>query len=315
MNNLDFGIIGNCRSAALISKKGAIDWCCLPEFDSSSIFASLLDEEKGGSFKIICDNNYAIHQEYLENTGILVTTFSNGEDTFEVRDFMPLYSKDNKTSYTPPEIIRYIKYKCGKPVFKVYYDPKLEYAIDETVTYVKTNFIISLTDTKKFDSIFLYSNFDKQKIVNSEPIVLEHDGYFLFGYNEKIFEQNIEKIHLEYERTKVYWLDWIEKIPSYQKYNHEIRRSAITLKMLTYEKTGAVLAAVTTSLPETIGEVRNWDYRFCWIRDASMVINVLSLLGHKKMAKKYLEFVIDIIPDKDEKLQIMYGINKEKKLT
>ena len=120
---------------------------------------------------------------------------------------------------------------------------------------------------------------------------------------------------LELERTKVYWLDWSAKTPDYQKFKNQIIRSAITLKMLTYDKTGAVLAAATTSLPETIGEVRNWDYRFCWIRDASMVIKVVSELGHKNSAKRYLQFIIDLMPDKDEKLQIMYGINKEKTLT
>ncbi|MEM7381367.1 MAG: glycoside hydrolase family 15 protein, partial [Bacteroidota bacterium] len=120
---------------------------------------------------------------------------------------------------------------------------------------------------------------------------------------------------LDLERTKVYWLNWTNRTPTYNKYNKQITRSAITLKLLSYDKTGAVLAAATTSLPETIGEVRNWDYRFCWIRDASMVIKVMANLGHKNVARRYLQFIIDLIPDKDEKLQIMYGINKEKTLT
>jgi GH15 family glucan-1,4-alpha-glucosidase len=122
-------------------------------------------------------------------------------------------------------------------------------------------------------------------------------------------------MNLERERTKVYWLNWSNKTPNYRKYDFEINRSAITLKLLTYNKTGAVLAAATTSLPETIGEVRNWDYRFCWIRDASMVIKVMTDLEHKNVARRYLQFIVDLIPNKDEKLQIMYGINKEKKLT
>ena len=122
-------------------------------------------------------------------------------------------------------------------------------------------------------------------------------------------------MYTEQERTKVYWLNWSNITPNFSKYNEQIERSAITLKLLSYDKTGAVLAAATTSLPETIGEVRNWDYRFCWIRDASMVINVMFGLGHKNVAKRYLRFIIDLIPDKDEKLQIMYGIDKEKKLT
>ncbi len=151
--------------------------------------------------------------------------------------------------------------------------------------------------------------------MDKEFISLKTNGFFLVGYNEKIFEPTVENIYLEHQRTKVYWLDWIDKTPKYRQYNAEILRSALTLKLLSYDKSGAVLAAATTSLPETIGEVRNWDYRFCWIRDASMVIKVVSQLGHKNMAKRYLNFIIDLIPDKDEKLQIMYGINKEKTLT
>jgi GH15 family glucan-1,4-alpha-glucosidase len=313
MDNLDYGIIGNCRSAALVSKSGSIDWCCLPEFDSSSVFAKILDDAIGGSFEIIVDDDFSVKQRYLKNTSILITSFSNGEDAFEIHDFMPRYLKENNASYSPPEIIRYLKYIKGNPEFVVKYDPKLEYALDETVSYVKTDHIISLTSSKKFDSLFLYSNLNLENVFKQKRIMLAGDAFFLVGYNEKIFTPTLPKVALELERTKVYWLNWADKTIAYQKYNEEILRSAITLKLLSYERTGAVLAAVTTSLPETIGEVRNWDYRFCWIRDASMVVNVLSNVGHKNLAANYLRFVVDLIPDKDEKLQIMYGINKEKK--
>lgn len=315
MDNLDYGIIGNCRSAALISKTGAIEWCCLPEFDSSSVFAKILDEKIGGSFDILVDESFSITQDYIENTTILVTKFSNGIDTFEVHDFMPRYYKPNGDYQSPPEIIRYFKHISGKPTFKVNYNPKLEYAKGNTEMYVKDHFIVSLTYGEKFDTLFLYTNFDKQKVVNGNEIELTADGYFLLGYNEKVFETTVDSIFLEHQRTKVYWLNWMDRTPTYKLYQKQIARSAMTLKLLTYDKTGAVLAAATTSLPETIGEVRNWDYRFCWIRDASMVIKVVSKLGHKNIAKRYLKFIIDLIPDKDEKLQIMYGINKEKKLT
>ncbi|WP_335976603.1 glycoside hydrolase family 15 protein [Gaetbulibacter jejuensis] len=315
MDNLDYGIIGNCRSAALISKTGAIEWSCLPEFDSSSVFAKILDEKIGGSFDILVDESFSITQDYIENTTILVTKFSNGIDTFEVHDFMPRYYKPNGDYQSPPEIIRYFKHISGKPTFKVNYNPKLEYAKGKTEIYVKDHFIVSLTYGEKFDTLFLYTNFDKQKVVNGGEIELTADGYFLLGYNEKVFETTVDSIFLEHQRTKVYWLNWMDRTPTYKLYQKQIARSAMTLKLLTYDKTGAVLAAATTSLPETIGEVRNWDYRFCWIRDASMVIKVVSKLGHKNIAKRYLKFIIDLIPDKDEKLQIMYGINKEKKLT
>ena len=314
MKNLNYGIIGNCRSAALISDTGSIDWCCLPKFDSSSVFAKLLDEEIGGSFEIITDASYTIRQHYLENTAILVTIFSNGTEAFEVNDFMPRYYKEDGSYNTPPEIIRYIRRVSGKPVFKVKYDPKLEYAAGHTITHVKNDYIVSLTNSAKFNSLFLHTNFDKQAVADGTLIELNGDGFFLLAYNEKIFEQTINKVYLEFERTKTYWLNWSDSTTSYKRYNSQISRSAITLKLLTYDKTGAVLAAATTSLPETIGEVRNWDYRFCWIRDASMVVKVISEIGHRKQAKDYLQFIIDIMPDKDEKLQIMYGINKEKNL-
>ena len=317
MDNLNYGIIGNCRSAALISDTGSLDWCCLPQFDSTSVFAKLLDEKKGGSFEIRAKYNYVIHQEYYKNTAILVTRYSDGENIFEVHDFMPRYYKlSGKGKYNaPPEIIRYIKHIAGTPSFSVLYDPKLEYALGTTNNYAKDDFIVSLTSKQKFDTLFMYTSFDKQAVLDGDEITLTEDGYFMICYNEKILKPTTAKMSLELERTKIYWLDWVDRTPTYKKFNDQIMRSAITLKMLTYDKTGAVLAAATTSLPETIGEVRNWDYRFCWIRDASMVIKVVSELGHKNSAKRYLQFIIDLMPDKDEKLQIMYGINKQKKLT
>ena len=315
MDNLDYGIIGNCRSAALISRNGSIHWACLPEFDSPSVFAKLLDDEIGGSFGFEVSEKYHIQQEYMRNTNILITRFTNGKDCFEVRDFMPRYKEENGSHYNPPDIVRYIKHVSGKPRFRVCYDPKLEYAKGTTSTFIKDEFVVSLTDKEKYDTLFLYTNFDKAKVVQGEEIILHSDGFFTLGYNEKIFPPNTERAYLELSRTMVYWLNWMERTPSYDKYNDHISRSALTLKMLSYDKSGAVLAAATTSLPETIGEVRNWDYRFCWIRDASMVIKVVSELGHKNIARRYLRFIIDLVPDKDEKLQIMYGINKEKTLT
>ncbi|WP_179352548.1 glycoside hydrolase family 15 protein [Winogradskyella vidalii] len=315
MNNLDYGIIGNCRSAALVSKNASIDWCCLPKFDSASVFAKLLDDTIGGSFGFEVEEGYTTDQFYQENTAILITRFSKGNDVFEVVDFMPRYYKTNGTYHSPPEFIRYLKYVSGQPELKVAYNPKLEYAKGVTSTYVKDDFIVSLNNEDTYDTLFLYTDLDKETVINGNNIVLGGDHFFLVGYNEKLFVPNLKYASLEYERTKVYWLNWLERTPTYKKFNEQISRSAMTLKLLSYDKTGAVLAAATTSLPETIGEVRNWDYRFCWIRDASMVIKVMSQLGHKNIARRYLNFIIDLMPDKDEKLQIMYGISGEKKLT
>lgn len=315
MNNLNYGIIGNCRSAALVSDTGSLDWCCLPQFDAPSVFARLLDDEKGGCFSVHVDDTYTISQVYLGFTSILVTTFESPAHAFELYDFMPRYLGESGASHTPPEIIRYIKVLRGTPSVRFHYDPKLEYGCAETTSYAKEDFIISLTESRQFDSVFLYSSFDLEAVLGEQEIHLEKEGFFLLSYHEKIMRPTLEKIRLELERTKVYWLNWSDKTPSYRKYDAEIKRSAITLKLLSYEKTGAVLAAATTSLPETIGEVRNWDYRFCWIRDASMVVKVLTSIGHRRQAADYLRFVLNLLPDKDEKLQIMYGINGEKKLT
>ncbi len=314
--NLNYGIIGNCKSSALINEDSSIDWSCLPQFDSPSVFGKILDDEKGGAFRIECDDSYQISQKYLNKTAILLTRFDNGVDAFQLLDFMPRYQKDNGVYYAPPEITRLVKLIKGNPRFKVLYDPQLEYAQGQTQNYVKDDFIISVVDGERYDTLTLYTDLNKISVLRGDEIILDQDHFFKISYNEKIKPFSIEDVKFEFEKTKVYWLNWCFKTPTFDnQYNEKILRSAITLKLLTFEKTGAVLAAATTSLPETIGEVRNWDYRFCWIRDASMVIKVIAKLGHLKIVKKFIEFIIDLIPDKDEKLQIMYGINGEKMLT
>ena len=314
-DNLNYGIIGNCKSSALINEDSSIEWCCLPQFDSPSVFGKILDQKKGGSFKILCDNSYSIVQKYVDNTCILMTKFDNGSDAFELLDYMPRFQKENGVYYAPPEICRILKLVKGNPKLKVLYDPKLVYSIGRTNNYEKNDFIVSVVNEERYDTLYLYTDLNKKNILECSEISLDRDYFLTISYNEKINPPSLDHINLELERTKVYWLNWCFKTPTYKNYNSQILRSAMTLKLLTFEKTGAVLAAATTSLPETIGEVRNWDYRFCWIRDASMVIKVITKLGHVKIVKKFIDFILDIIPDKNEKLQIMYGINGEKMLT
>ena len=315
MNNLDYGIIGNCRTAALISKTGSIDWCSLPEFDSSSIFAALLDMDKGGSFKINVDDSYKIEQSYVEDTNILCTRFSSVEGVFEVLDFMPRYKSEKTGYHNPPDIIRFLTYISGEPKFSLDYNPKLEYGIHETITVEEDDHIKSFTNEGVYDSLYLYTDLSKRAILSKDQITLKKDAFVLLSYNQKILEQTLKLQYLTLQKTKVYWLDWSNEVPRYAKYQEEIIRSALALKLLSYNRTGAVLAAATTSLPEKIGEERNWDYRFCWIRDASMVIRVMAKLGHMNTIERFINFVIDIIPHKDEKIQIMYGINRQKILT
>ncbi len=315
MNNLNYGIIGNCKSAALISENGAIDWCCLPDFNSSSVFARILDKDKGGTLEILVDNSYTIIQSYIRTTNILSTKYSNGTDSFEIIDFMPRYKDENRGYYNPPDIIRYFNLTSGKPKFTINYQPQLEYAKHETHTVIDDEFIKSYTSEGDYDSLYLYTNFDKEAIVKQQEIELTEHSFIVLCYDQKLLNQTIDRQYLKLQKTKVYWLEWANELTSFSRYNKEIVRSALVLKLLSYDKTGAVLAAATTSLPESIGEERNWDYRFCWIRDASMVIKVMSNLGHLNTVKRFMNFIIDIIPDKDEKIQIMYGINREKTLT
>ena len=312
---LNFGIIGNCKSAALINEDSSIDWCCLPQFDSPSVFGKVIDENIGGHFKIECDTSYNITQTYIKNTAILCTRFENDNNAFEVLDFMPRFLKDNGTYHAPPELSRILRPVKGKPSCRIIYNPKLEYALGETKSYVKKNFIVSIVDDVNYDTLFLYSNLDYETILAGTEISITGEHFMTISYNEKLNAPSLENSLLTFEKTKVYWLNWCHKTPSFQNYNDQILRSAMTLKLLTFEKTGAVLAAATTSLPETIGEVRNWDYRFCWIRDASMVIKVIAKLGHVQIVKNFIRYIIDLIPDKNEKLQIMYGISGEKILT
>ena len=315
MENLNYGVVGNCKSAALVSENGSVEWMCLPAFNSPSIFAKLMDEKTGGSFEILVDNNYTIKQSYIRKTNILVTQYTNGNDRFEIIDFMPRYIMNYTEHYAPPDLIRYVKYKSGTPIFKVLYNPKLEYAKNKTQTIIAKNYIKSFTTKGPYDSVYLYTDLNKNKILGGEDIELKGDAFFLLSYNQKILRQDVDRAYLKLQRTKVYWLNWSERTKEFAIYNEEILRSALVLKLLNYEKSGAIIAALTTSLPETIGKGRNWDYRYCWLRDASMVIKVMTNLGHYNIVRRYLNFIIDIIPDKDEKIQIMYGIEREKKLT
>jgi len=278
MDNLNYGVIGNCKSAALISDRGSIDWCCLPDFDSSSVFAKLLDEKKGGSFAVAPDDGYETTQQYLRRTNILVTTFRRDDDAFELIDFMPRYKTDSGAYHCPPDVIRYIRHLSGKPQVRIVYDPRPVYARNPVRT----------------------------------PVRIERDHFLLLSYNQKLVRPEIDWALLELERTKVYWMGWLARTTVFSEYREAVERSALVLKLLAYQETGAILAAVTTSLPETIGDVRNWDYRYCWIRDASMTISVLTKLGHYNVAKRFLKFILDLVPFKDEKIQIMYGIHRQK---
>ena len=316
MENYHYGIIGNCQSAALISKRGSIDYCCLPDFDSPSVFFKLLDEKKGGHFGIEVDGTYNISQFYIEKTNVLQTVFDNGMHAFAVCDFMPRYERGFRSEdyYCPPDIIRYFKVEKGTPQIALDFSPALNYAQGKTEVEVHSDYLKCSSIGTSYETAYLYSNFDLNKIKTGESFQLKNEGFVLISYNQKIFSPSQEDMFLQLQKTIVYWLDWESKTPKRPAYNEAISRSALVLKLLTYQETGAVLAALTTSLPETIGEERNWDYRFCWVRDASMTISIFTELKHNSTVRRYIKYILNIIPLKDEKIQIMYGIRGQKNL-
>ncbi|MFP4164755.1 MAG: glycoside hydrolase family 15 protein [Chitinispirillaceae bacterium] len=316
MRNLDYGIIGNCSSAALVSKEGSLEWLCLPHFDSASVFAAILDPENGGHFSITSDPECKPQQRYIRNTNILVTSFETASGSFDLIDFMPRYKYDDGGYHCPPDIIRYIKVRSGTPRIRVSYNPQLNYAVSETqIRIIDNQFIKSFSKNDSYESVYLYTDLDFNSILDEESIELTDDCFFILSYNQKLQQLDTDFVDLEYQRTRAYWMSWTARSElSNSAYKEEITRSLLVLKLLSFQPTGALLAAATTSLPESIGTERNWDYRYCWIRDASMTISILAKLGHESVAKRYIQFILNVIPFKDEKIQIMYGIRGEKNL-
>ncbi len=315
MDNLDYGVIGNCRTAALVSKEGSIDWFCLPDFDSPSVFCKLLDEKKGGNFAFQVTDKYMITQEYVPHTNILSTFFESDEGAFVVLDYMPRYRTVEHKYYLPPEIHRYIRLLRGKPKLRVQYDPKMNYAAEEVCHEIGENYIKTTSAINEKNEVYLYSSVDFGTILSGEEFVLTKDEFFLFSYTQKLIPIDLERIHLDYERTKVYWLNWINRSRKYLQFDGMIKRSLLVIKLMSYQLSGAMIAALTTSLPEAIGESRNWDYRFCWLRDASMSISTLVYMGHKNVAERFIGFVKSLLRSRDDTFQIMYGIRGERELT
>ena len=315
MNNLDLGVIGNCRTAALISKNGGIEWLCFPDFDSASLFSGLLDAEKGGRFGFTLSEGYVSRQEYLKDTNILRTVFTSGYDVFEVLDFMPRYAVAPSEYYMPPEVYRLIRPISGSPRFAVDYQPVMNYAREQVYHEIHTEFVLTASETYPKDNIHLYSSLNLDGIVNGEEFLLNKDEFMLLAYHQKLVPIDLSRVTLELERTKVYWLNWSSRSLKFERYSDLAMRSLLVLKLMTFEHTGAILAALTTSIPEAPGEGRNWDYRFCWLRDASMSIVTLLRMGHQNAARRFLRFIKRVLRSKGDTIQIMYGIRGERILT
>lgn len=316
MNNLNYSVVGNCRTAAIISEKGSVEWFCLPDFDSPSVFGKILDDDKGGSIEILVSSDYTISQQYIAHTNVLVTSYKSAEEgCFDVVDFMPRYrTGDNTDYYTPAELYRMIKLTGGRPKFKVVYNPRLNYADGDVMNKYGPTFIKTCLKGNLENTIYLYSSLDFASITDNREIELTKNEFMLISYNQKVVDIDMERVYLEYARTKLYWLNWSNRSKRFTLFDEYIERSMLVLKLMSYQPTGAVLAAITTSIPEVIGGVRNWDYRYCWLRDASMSIETLIRIGHRGSANRFMKFITNILHSKSDSFQIMYGIHYERNI-
>lgn len=322
-DNYHLGFIGNGRTGALIDREGSLRFACLPDFDAGAIFCGLLDPERGGRLGISMVRGKAVVQRYIEHTNILCTRFEGKDGAFEVLDFMPRYRFDNGGAwpYTPPDIVRVLRRIQGTPRVRIHYDPRLEFGRFPTETRVVDAGLLKSTTRGRegsrqiYESVYLYTNADATRVLDGKPIALQDDLHLVLSYNDKLQTPDAERIRLMLAKTEAYWLGWTARTTAPPRYREPVLRSALTLKLMQYGPTGAVVAAPTTSLPETIGETRNWDYRFCWLRDASMTVKVLQRIGHPDMAHHFVEWVLDTTPSKDDPLQIMYGLRGERTLT
>lgn len=309
---MDYAIVGNCTSAALIGPDASIDWLCLPFFDSPSVFGRILDEQKGGYFRISAEDVIKVQQSYAYHTPILKTRFETKDGVFEVMDYMPRFLTSGGEVYCPSEIHRNIHVISGRPRIRVELKPCPNYGLGEG-SFQRFPDYLKITSTKgEYNSFYLYSDLDFDAIQRGEAVELRASSYFLLSYHEKLSYVNQEKVYLEYEKTKSYWMDWVYRTRVPEKYKEIVIHSVITLKLLMFQRTGAVIAAPTTSLPEIIGGERNWDYRYCWVRDASMIIDLYARMGHVHSAERYIQFILERMLVKNENIAVMYGINGER---
>ncbi len=285
---LDYGIIGNRQTAALISSKGSIDWCCFPRFDSPSVFAKLLDNRKGGSFEVIPTGRYVTEQTYIKNTNVLSTSFKSRHGEFEVLDFFPCYVGQQKKFKSFQEIHRIINVRKGNPKVKFKFNPRFNYARDKPDLYVKNGAIMAEGEKEK---LFLNTDLDLESIMKRKAIGLEGEAFFILSYND-VFHTRLAESKRLLKRTIDFWRSIIKRTTLPRKYKEHVIRSILVLELLRYEKSGAIIAAATTSLPEIIGEERNWDYRYCWLRDAALTVDAFTKVCHFVEAREFMKWLV-----------------------
>ncbi len=305
------GIIGNCAYLAHVNVDTNVTWLCWPRFDSSFVFGGLMDKEKGGEFSILPAGEYTSKQYYRENTNVLCTEITNSEGSYRITDFAPRFHQFDRF-FKPLMLIRKIEVLQGLPRIKVICKPTYDYGSSTLEPVRGSNHIEYFGSGAK---IRLTTNIPVSYILDGHYFILSENSYLLLTYGAPL-EAPLQSTAEHFLReTTEYWRIWIKHSSIVLFYQPFVIRSALALKIHQYEDTGAIIAASTTSLPEFNGSGRNWDYRYCWIRDTYYVITSLSHIGHFEEMEKYFHYVTDICFSEEFRYQPLYGITGEKTLT
>ena len=317
----NYAIIGNMRSAALVGLTGSIDWFCFPHFDSPSLFASILDDGKGGHFKIspvIPDSKSKQH--YWPDTNVLITRFYNAEGIVEITDYMPVGSDIvNEYDY---RIVRRVKGIHGRMRMKMECYPAFNYALTkhETILSEKGASFHPARPVLVLASTVPLQENDQGAMAEFEMVEEGETAVFVLHKIQKgegcTISYSSTQAENRFRDTIGFWRDWLSKSNYKGRWREMVHRSALILKLLTFEPTGAIVAAPTCSLPEGIGGERNWDYRYTWIRDAAFTVYAFLRIGFTEEATNFMKWIVERSGEEDSGyLQIMYGIDGRHELT
>ena len=306
----DHAVIGDLHTVALVATDGTIDWCCLPRFDSPAVFGSLLDSQRGGSFSVRCPAERT-KQLYMPDSNVLVTRFLGANSVGEVIDFMVPHEGAAGSSW-PHRLVRRLRAVRGTVEFSIRCAPAFDYGrVSHKVSLLDHGgaiFVAPGAEMVLRSTVPL--SIDGSAAVASVRLDPDDDVDLILEWGGRIRPTAQGEADLLFENTLNYWRSWIRRSRYQGRYREMVERSALVLKLLVYQPTGALVAAPTTSLPETLGGGRNWDYRYTWIRDAAFTVYGLMLLGFMEEAAgfmSWLEARCREVPD-GRGLQVLYTI-------
>lgn len=295
----DLGLIGNCHFSALVERTGSIVWCCLPRFDSEPVFGKLLDPD-GGDFAIGPADGSAGTQRYLDNTNILETRFSGPSGHFRILDFAPRFLQHERM-YRPTQLVRVIEPLSGGASIRVACKPVLGWSKQVPRAVAGSNHV----DYEGYASpLRITSDISPTYLLANQPITLTERRYMVLTWGPVIEEPLPALCERYLLETNRYWHRWVKHCNIPPLFQQEVIRSALVLKLHCFEDTGAIVAAMTTSIPEFAGSGRTWDYRYCWLRDSYYVLDALRLLGHFEEREHFIQYLLTIsgtAPDLDLK--------------